>query len=273
MRVDPMVALRLRIIIVVAGPQSGLYRGDNLRQLRAWFVRLGGFFRRNRSEREFAAEMESHLQMHVEDNVRAGMSAAEAKREALIKLGGIEQTKEIYRDRRGLSLLETFFQDLRFSFRMLRKIPLYRRRPPYPRPWYRRDHGNLSVVYGVLLRPLPYTDSSRIMAVFEVNSKGGWSHLADPNFDDFCDQNRSFQAIAKYNYYMVSVSGLRSPRARQWHPSRPTFSRSSAFSQSSGGFQCRRREERGGAHHSCQLWILEAVSRIFAGPLAVALED
>src|ERR1700732_2308263 len=64
-----------------------------------------------------------------------------------------------------------------------------------------------SVVYGVLLRPLPYPDSSRIMAVFEVNSKGTWSRLADPNFDDFRDQNRSFQAIAKYNDNTASVSG------------------------------------------------------------------
>lgn len=64
-----------------------------------------------------------------------------------------------------------------------------------------------TVVYGVLLRPLPYSDPDRIMSIFEVNSHGGWSHLADPNFDDFRDQNRSFQAIAKYNSDIASVSG------------------------------------------------------------------
>ena len=64
-----------------------------------------------------------------------------------------------------------------------------------------------SVVYGVLLRPLPYSDPDRIMAVFEVNTRGTWSRLADPNFDDFRDQNRSFQAIAKYGANMASVSG------------------------------------------------------------------
>ncbi len=68
-----------------------------------------------------------------------------------------------------------------------------------------------SVVYGVLLRPLPYRDSSRIVAVFEVNSTGGWSRLADPNFDDFRDQSRAFQAIAKYNSYIASVSGTSQP--------------------------------------------------------------
>jgi len=68
-----------------------------------------------------------------------------------------------------------------------------------------------SVVYGVLLRPLPYPDASRIMAVFEVNAKGRPSRLADPNFDDFRDQNRSFQSIAKYTDYDVSVSGAAQP--------------------------------------------------------------
>ena len=68
-----------------------------------------------------------------------------------------------------------------------------------------------SVVYGVLLRPLPYTEPNRIMAVFEVNSKGTWSRLADPNFDDFRDQNHSFQAIAKYHANIASVSGASQP--------------------------------------------------------------
>jgi len=68
-----------------------------------------------------------------------------------------------------------------------------------------------SVVYGVLLRPLPYPDSNRIMAVFEITSKGRPSRIADPNFDDFRDQSRSFQAIAKYNEGIVSVSGGSQP--------------------------------------------------------------
>jgi len=68
-----------------------------------------------------------------------------------------------------------------------------------------------SVVYGVLLQPLPYVDSNRIMAVFEVSSAGRPNRVADPNFDDFRDQNRSFQAIAKYNDDVASVSGGAQP--------------------------------------------------------------
>jgi putative ABC transport system permease protein len=64
-----------------------------------------------------------------------------------------------------------------------------------------------SVAYGVLLQPLPYPDSQRIMDISEVTSTGGRSRIADPNFDDFRDQSRSFQAIAKYNENTVSISG------------------------------------------------------------------
>jgi putative ABC transport system permease protein len=68
-----------------------------------------------------------------------------------------------------------------------------------------------SVVYGVLLRPLPYSGADRIMAVSEVTSKGRPSRLADPNFDDFHDQSHSFQSLAKYGAETVSVSGAAQP--------------------------------------------------------------
>jgi putative ABC transport system permease protein len=92
-----------------------------MRRLRALLLRLGGFFRRPRADDEFAAEIDSHLQMHIEDNLRDGMSRQEARRHALIRLGGVTQTQENYRERRSLPFLETLFADLRFGARMLRK--------------------------------------------------------------------------------------------------------------------------------------------------------
>jgi len=68
-----------------------------------------------------------------------------------------------------------------------------------------------SVVYGVLLRPLPYTEPNRVMAICEVTTTGTWNRLADPNFDDFRDQNHSFQVIAKYSGNIASVSGAAQP--------------------------------------------------------------
>jgi putative ABC transport system permease protein len=80
-----------------------------------------------------------------------------------------------------------------------------------------------SVVYGVLLRPLPYSDPDRIMAIFEVSTRGTWSRLADPNFDDFRDQNHTFQSIAKYSNYVVSISGGSQPTRTMMASVTPQF--------------------------------------------------
>src|SRR5262245_49277157 len=91
----------------------------NVRQLRGYLVRFFGLFLRARREREFDEELESHLAMHIEDNLRAGMSPEEARRVALSKLGGVTLTKELRREQGGLPMLETLLQDLRFGLRML----------------------------------------------------------------------------------------------------------------------------------------------------------
>ena len=90
-----------------------------MRWLRASLARLGNLFREERLDRELKAELASHLEMHIADNLRAGMTPDAARRDALIKLGGIEQTKESIRDRRGIPALESLLQDLRFALRML----------------------------------------------------------------------------------------------------------------------------------------------------------
>jgi macrolide transport system ATP-binding/permease protein len=92
-----------------------------VRRVRALFVRLAGLVGRERRDRELADELASHLELHADENIRAGLSAHEARRQALIRLGGVEATKELYRERRGLPLLETLCQDLRFAARGLRK--------------------------------------------------------------------------------------------------------------------------------------------------------
>jgi len=83
--------------------------------------RIAALFRRRRLEKDLDDELRSHLEMAIELNARKGMSPADARREALRSFGGLEQTKEIYRDQRGLPMIETTLQDLRFGLRMLRR--------------------------------------------------------------------------------------------------------------------------------------------------------
>jgi len=94
-----------------------------MRRLRAALIRLGNLFRRRRHERELAEELESHLQMHIEDNLRRGMTPAEARRQAIIKLGGVEQVKEECRDAWSVRFINELLQDLRYGLRQLRRDP------------------------------------------------------------------------------------------------------------------------------------------------------
>src|SRR5881396_2381737 len=90
---------------------------------RIFIRRLAALFRRRGLEDDLDEELRSHLEMAVELNLRKGMSAQDARHGALRSFGGVEQTKENYRDQRGLPMIETTLQDLRFGFRMLRRSP------------------------------------------------------------------------------------------------------------------------------------------------------
>src|SRR6202158_2905682 len=90
---------------------------------RTFLHRLAALFRHRHLEDDLDAELRSHIEMAIDLNLRKGMSAEDARREALRSFGGVEQTKENYRDQRGLPMIETTLQDLRFGFRMLRRSP------------------------------------------------------------------------------------------------------------------------------------------------------
>jgi putative ABC transport system permease protein len=108
--------------------------------------------------------------------------------------------------------MNSFFQDLRYSLRQLRKNPGFSVVAVLTLALgIGATTAIFSVVYGVLLRPLPYSDPNRIMAVFELTNRGTRNRLADPNFDDFRDQSRSLESIAKYSAGLGSVSGGSEP--------------------------------------------------------------
>ena len=181
-----------------------------MKTLRAWFFRLIGLFNSSARDRELADELESHLQMHIDENIRRGMTPAEARRQALIASGGIEQAKEVYRARRGLPFLETFWQDIRFALRMLRKSPGFTTVAVLTLALgIGANTAMFSVVDGVLLRPLPFKDSSRIVTIEGYFARRLAVKKSDAQFKwkDWTKGTKSLEDISVYEDGDVNLAG------------------------------------------------------------------
>ena len=175
---------------------------------RAWLQRAAGLFHRDERERDLAAELESHLQMHVDDNIRNGMSPEEARRAALMKLGGLEQTKEAVRDRRGIPFFEAAAQDARYAVRMLRKTPAFTSVAVLTLALgIGANTALFSVVNGVLLNPLPYPRADELVTLHESKPNFDAGSLSYPNFRDWQKENRTFAAMAAMRRTTFTVTG------------------------------------------------------------------
>jgi len=191
-----------------------------MRSLRAWFLRLGGLFGKQRQERELSAEMESHLALHIEDNLRTGMSPERARREALMKLGGVEQTKEDVRERRSLPFMETLLQDLNYGARMLRKNPGFSAVAVLSLALGIGANTTIfTVVNAVLLNPLPVREASRLVQMDTVDAKTHVTQaraskmgISFPNARDYQQKNDVFSGLAAWTGAPLTWSGGSEPR-------------------------------------------------------------
>jgi predicted permease len=172
-----------------------------MKSLRRLLARLRSLPTRQAQDDRLREEMEEHIALQTAENLRAGLSAIEARRQALVRFGGVQQTLEQHRESRGLPWLDLVMQDLRFALRTLR-----------------RDRGftivavliltlgigaNIavfSVVNTILLRPLPFRDPERLVRIVEKEAgtnESGRTYTADAT-QDFEEQNRSFQSVSGY---------------------------------------------------------------------------
>jgi putative ABC transport system permease protein len=149
---------------------------------------------RDRTDRDLDAEMQSHLALHIEDNLRSGMSPEEARRDALLKLGGIEQTKELVRERRSLPLFESLLQDLRFGFRTLRQNPGFSFIAILTLALgIGANTAIFSLINSVLLQPLPFRDPDRLVRVFSARGEFTRAPVSGEDYFDWQSQNRVFE--------------------------------------------------------------------------------
>ncbi|HKF51349.1 MAG TPA: ABC transporter permease [Candidatus Acidoferrales bacterium] len=184
-----------------------------MKSLRAFFSRFSALFHRSARDRDFSAELDSHLQLHIDENLARGMDPAEARRHALIKLGGLAQTTQHYRARRGLPFLETLMQDLRYAARMLAKSPGFTAVAILTLALgIGATTAIFSVVNGVLLNPLSYPHPNQLVEIAEHDPPFSESSLSYPNFLDWERGNHSFQALAAYRQNDASLTGSGEPQ-------------------------------------------------------------
>jgi putative ABC transport system permease protein len=174
--------------------------------------RARSLFRRNAVEVELSDELEFHLSRQVEKYVRSGMSEPEARRRARIEFGGMEQVKEECRQARGVEFILGFCLDMRYGFRLLRKSPGFALAALLTLGLAAGANTAIfSIVYGTLLRPLPYRDSSRLVVLNETTAALGSVSVSYPNFLDWRAQSRTFSGMAAVHSLEFSMAGAGEP--------------------------------------------------------------
>ena len=176
------------------------------------FRRISNLFVRSRIDQEIDQELTAHIEMRVEENLAAGMSSADARRNALLRFGNRAATKESVTGADAALMLATIWSDLRYASRQLLKNPLFA--------------GTAILVLGLgigssvtlfafvdaaLIRPLPYSRPSRLAAVFESNPMGPRFHLSYLDYLDYKKLNTVFSSLDAYKndtFLLTTPRGL-----------------------------------------------------------------
>jgi predicted permease len=174
-----------------------------MRALRRLCTRLLNFTIRRRSDSRLREELESHITIQTEENIRAGMTTEEARRHARLKFGPLEAIREHYHAEAGLPFLETLLLDIRYALRGLRKSPAFTAVAVLT---LMLGIGANVVVFGVLnavlLRPLDVSDPG---SLYQLRHQKWMSFrlltTSFPAFEDFERRNTTFSGLAGVNAY------------------------------------------------------------------------
>jgi putative ABC transport system permease protein len=180
--------------------------------LNDFFFRIRHLLRRNAAEGELEQELRFHRERQLEKYMNSGLEEAEAMRRVRMSFGGHDQVKEECQDAWGTRLLETLFQDLRYGSRVLRKSPGFTIIALVTLALgIGANTAIFSILYGILLRPLPYKDASRLIVLRETTPRVGAVSVSYPDFLDWRALNTTFSEMAAVNSVGFNLAGIEQP--------------------------------------------------------------
>ena len=246
-----------------------------MKAFKVWIKRLKGLASRRDQHGDFAAEMESHAAMHIADNIRSGMTEAEARRQASLKLGRVTAAEEAYREQKSIPVLENLLLDLRYAWFQLRKAPGFSIAAVLTLAIAIGAVTSVfSGVYSLLIRPLPFPDSASLLWISSYWPKARLDAMISPDFMAARQRLHSFESLGGFTFGTSNLSGaegaLRVARAdvtanflatlkiapsfgRDFAPSedQPGRAESCVVEQSSVAAAVRRRSQDGRPHPPC----------------------
>jgi predicted permease len=178
--------------------------------IRALWRRLFGTLHRDHAEHDFDAELDAHVAMDTEAGIKAGLDPTEARRQALLRLGGAEQARQAHRERRGYLWLEQLIQDIRYGFRTLRRAPGFTVTAILTVGLgIGACTAIFSLVNAVLIRSLPYGDPDRLVYLFTPNPNLKIPpEVLCPGYGDYYDirrESRSFESMSNFVQVMLNL--------------------------------------------------------------------
>ena len=187
-----------------------------MKALRRFFQRFTWWTTSARDEEILRAEIEDHIAMQTADNLRTGLTATEARRQALLKFGGVDAIKEMYRDQRGLPFMETLLRDLRHTLRRLRRTPAFTAAVLLT---LALGIGANTAIFGVidsiLIRPLAYPNADALLAI-RLAAPGmpglpGNIGCSASMYFTYREENRTFEHFGLWNSGGASITGIAEP--------------------------------------------------------------
>lgn len=193
--------------------------------LRAALQRVRTLFQKAKLDRELERELNSHLELHIEDNLARGMSPEAARRDAIVKLGGLEQTKELMRNQRTLLFLETVAKDFRFALRLLFHRPTFAVVAVLTLALGIGANATIfAMVSRFVLHTPPVGEPSTLLSLHTTDRNECCNNFSWPLYSDVRENARNFSGVASfYELLPVSISGKGDPERLWGQAATPNF--------------------------------------------------